>query len=271
MTRLHKPLITRIQQVLEADTRVVAAWLEGSIARGEDDDFSDIDLWIAVKDTRFRSFIDDREQFAAQLGPVVSVLYPKTLGQGDELDSFAILFADQPTTMTCDVDVQKESRKFSFIKDSAAQECQILFDRGNVVKLKPFNPQEVEEYARQIFSDITMRFWYDVPKLAKHLQREDLLDATRVYIDLLEYLVTLYRLMYAPEKVDWGLKDVEYDLPEDAVKELTDCAVPELRVKAFHRQQARLVKRFAKVAKVLSKRLRMELPRALMDAVMRGL
>lgn len=271
MTRLHKPLIVAAQQVLEDDPRVVAAWLEGSIARGEDDDFSDIDLWIAVKDHRFHSFIAEREAFAAKIGPVVSVLYPKTSHQGDVLDSFSIFFADQPTTLVLDVDVQKESRKFWFTKDSAAEECQVLFDRGNVITFKPFNPQEVEDAVRTLFTDVTIRFWHDLPKLTKHLQREDFLDATRVYMDLWEYLVTLYRLMYAPEKAEWGFKDVEYDLPESAVKELYECAVPECSPKAFRKQQERLVKRFARVAKELGRRLRIAPPRQLHDYVLRNL
>lgn len=265
MTRFHKPLIVAAQQILEDDPRVVAAWLEGSIARGEDDDFSDIDLWVAVKDHRFRSFIADREAFAAGIGPVVSILYPKTPDQGDDLDSFSILFANQPATLALDVDVQKESRKFLFTKDSAAEECQVLFDRNNVVTFKPFNPQDVEDAVRELFMDVSVRFWHNLPKLAKHLQREDLLDAVRVYMDLWEYLVVIYRLMYAPEKAAWGLKDVEYDLPEKAVCELYACAVPELSLKAFRKQQERLVQRFVSASKEMGRRLRVETPRRLVE------
>src|SRR5260221_14193953 len=44
-------LLSHIVAVLNADDRVVAAWLTGSLGRGEDDDFSDIDLGVAVRDS----------------------------------------------------------------------------------------------------------------------------------------------------------------------------------------------------------------------------
>ncbi|MFC1598332.1 aminoglycoside 6-adenylyltransferase, partial [Patescibacteria group bacterium] len=191
MTKIHKPILGTIKEVLDADTRVVACWLEGSIARGEDDDFSDIDLWIAVKERSFQDFIDDREQFAAQLGTVVSVLYPKTLGQNDAIDSFQILLEDQPASLTVDVDVQKASRKFHFTKDSAAEECEVIFDKANIIKYKAFNPQAVEEYVGDLFEDTVPRFWHRLPKVKVHLQRGDLLESVDSYKDRLDDLVTL--------------------------------------------------------------------------------
>ena len=41
---------------LEADARVAAAWLTGSIGRGEDDAWSDLDLHIAVYEQHLRAF-----------------------------------------------------------------------------------------------------------------------------------------------------------------------------------------------------------------------
>ena len=44
-------LLAHIVAALNADDRVVAAWLTGSLGRGEDDAFSDIDLGVVVRDT----------------------------------------------------------------------------------------------------------------------------------------------------------------------------------------------------------------------------
>lgn len=266
MTRIHKPLIEKIKIALEDDSRVLAAWLEGSIARGEDDDFSDIDLWISVKDKQFSSFIEEREQFAAKLGTVVSVLYPKTLDQPDEIDSFKILLEDYPTSLSVDVDVQKESRKLRFTKDSSAEELYELFDRGGVIKFKPFNPQEVEEYVQELFEDTITRFWHMLPKIMVLLERNDLLEATDHYLDRLTDLVTLYRIMYSPEKADWGFKDIEYDLEEDVVKKIYSL-YPNSKVKSMRKLTQKLARVFHKQSKVLSKRLRIELPKELTELV----
>lgn len=46
----REALLSRIETVLRADERVVAAWLAGSLGRGDADALSDIDLWIVVAD-----------------------------------------------------------------------------------------------------------------------------------------------------------------------------------------------------------------------------
>ena len=43
-------LIERLTLGLAADDRIAAAWLGGSLGRGDGDDWSDIDLWLAIED-----------------------------------------------------------------------------------------------------------------------------------------------------------------------------------------------------------------------------
>ncbi len=266
MTRLHKPLLEAITEALEEDPRVQAAWLEGSIARNEDDDYSDIDLWVCVKDRGFNSFISDRELFAQKLGDPISVLYPKTPDQDEELDSFQIILEGQPATLTIDVDVQKESRRFHFTKDSAAEECLVLFDKAKIVKFRDFNSAEVEDYVAGLFDDISLRFWHKLPKVTALNRRGDFAEAINQYNERLEELVTLFRIQYTPEKVDWGFKDLEYDLPEDVVKVVYKL-LPSPSPKKFNRQIGQLAKAVVKQSKVVGKQLGARLPKELMNYI----
>ncbi|MBI2411362.1 MAG: nucleotidyltransferase domain-containing protein [Candidatus Kerfeldbacteria bacterium] len=272
MNDSQKIVIGKITEILDQDSRVLAAWLEGSLARKEEDDCSDIDLWISVKDKYFDEFIDEREAFAAKVGSVLSVLYPKTFDQPDELDSFQVIFEDQPLTLTLDVDVQKHTRKFRFTKDSAAQECKVLFDKGGVIEWKPFNPVEVETYAREVFDDVVLRFWHRLPKVLAYAQRNDFLEAMAQYMQRLEELVTLYRVLYTPEKVDWGFKDIEYDLPEEEVKAVYELLpTAKMNARTIKKDVHHLAKTFAKFSHTLSKRLHAELPEALSERVLKEL
>ncbi|MFH1426344.1 MAG: aminoglycoside 6-adenylyltransferase [Candidatus Kerfeldbacteria bacterium] len=270
MAKIHTELMRNIEAALDSDDRVLACWYEGSIARAEDDDYSDIDLWITVKDKDFESFIDDREKFAAQLGDVLSVLYPRVMDQDADIDSFSVVFEDQPITLTLDVDVQKRSRKFTFTKDSDAQECRMIFDKANVIRYKPFNPQQVEQYVEEVYDDLVMRFWHQLPRLKAMIEREDILEATDQYMKRLEDLVTLYRIMYTPEKVDWGFKDIEYDLPGDAVKVIYNL-LPHEAPRALHRQMQKLAGVFSKQTKLTAKRLRVNMPKLLSEHISKGL
>ena len=57
-------LLDRITKILERDQRVIAAWLSGSLSRGDGDGLSDIDLHIVVTDESIRDFIENRRAYA---------------------------------------------------------------------------------------------------------------------------------------------------------------------------------------------------------------
>ena len=266
MTDIHTPLIQKIQEVLEADSRVCAAWLEGSLARKEDDDLSDIDLWICVEDNAFQEFIDQREIFATKIGPVLSLLYPKTHNQPDDLDSFQVIFHDQPITCHLDVDVQKASRDFVFTKDSAAEEHRMLFDRKKVIQTVDGNAKELQAYLHTLTEFTLTQFWHRLPHVLVLLERENLLAAMASYRERLDDLVTLYRIVYTPEKTDWGFKDIEADLPKDVLHTLEDCTA-ELSLKSLKKSTRMLAKAVEKQMKLLRKHVHVEFPSSLVDAV----
>lgn len=266
MTDIHTPLITKIQEVLEADSRVRAAWIEGSIARKEDDDLSDIDLWVCVGDDDFEAFMEDREKFAAKIGPVLSVLYPKTPNQPEELDSFQVVFDDQPITCHLDVDVQKASRDFAFTKDSPAEEHIILFDRGHVIRTVKQDTEALQEYLSTLAEVTLMQFWHRITHVLVMVERENLLGAMAAYRVRLRDLVTLYRIMYTPEKADWMWKDIEADLPKDALHTLTECT-PELTAKSLTKCTRKLASAVEKQMRPLRKHVQVDVPESLINAV----
>jgi predicted nucleotidyltransferase len=69
----REPLLRRIAEQLEVDARVAAAWLTGSIGRGEDDAWSDLDLHVAVYDQHLRAFWVDRHALYERIGRAVLI------------------------------------------------------------------------------------------------------------------------------------------------------------------------------------------------------
>ena len=63
--REQSTLLNGIVEVLEQDDRVAAAWLQGSLSRGDGDALSDIDLWVVVKDEAAREVVAGRQEYAA--------------------------------------------------------------------------------------------------------------------------------------------------------------------------------------------------------------
>lgn len=66
--RERTDLIRVATTALHFDERVVAVWLAGSIGRGDADAYSDIDLWVAIRDGAMDAVREGRRQFVEVLG-----------------------------------------------------------------------------------------------------------------------------------------------------------------------------------------------------------
>lgn len=64
----HEATIERARAAFEPDERVMALWVEGSIARGTSDQWSDVDLHLAVADDAFEEFVANSREVIARLG-----------------------------------------------------------------------------------------------------------------------------------------------------------------------------------------------------------
>ncbi len=67
----HEAVVKRFVAACEADGRVLRAFLGGSNARGEADEFSDLDLYVITTDEGFNEFYAEREVFLQMLGEPV--------------------------------------------------------------------------------------------------------------------------------------------------------------------------------------------------------
>jgi hypothetical protein len=67
----QKALIRRARHVLSSDDRVLGVWLAGSFARGTDDQFSDVDLWVVVNQDDIDGFCDDWPVLSDEIAPTV--------------------------------------------------------------------------------------------------------------------------------------------------------------------------------------------------------
>jgi hypothetical protein len=73
-THERENLIRELTKQLEQDVRISTAWLSGSIARGDDDWLSDVDLFVAVSDDSIEEIVRARHKFAAQaIAPILSM------------------------------------------------------------------------------------------------------------------------------------------------------------------------------------------------------
>src|SRR5947209_272643 len=66
--RAREATIERLKALATADHRVVACWLQGSLADGSADALSDIDAYLAMRDADFDAVFADRRALVEHLG-----------------------------------------------------------------------------------------------------------------------------------------------------------------------------------------------------------
>ena len=66
--------LAQTTSIIQADPRVVAAWLFGSLGRGDADELSDIDLFVIVEDEAHEAVERNRTEFMAQVDEPLLIL-----------------------------------------------------------------------------------------------------------------------------------------------------------------------------------------------------
>jgi predicted nucleotidyltransferase len=78
---LHRAFIARAVELLAADPRVVGIAAAGSYADNAMDEFSDIDLVVAVEPAHHRAVMQERQRMASQIGPLLASFTGEHVGE----------------------------------------------------------------------------------------------------------------------------------------------------------------------------------------------
>jgi predicted nucleotidyltransferase len=205
-------IILYVQNFLEFRAHVYALWLEGADARGKVDDYSDIDLWLDVEDGHEETVLGELEQHLRQLAPL-ELVYKKPHPH-PQLKQWFFRFANTSEFLMLDVCVQSHSRHITF---GAGDPVQVLFDKANVIRFARVEVVNIVEQARAVQAEVELyKVW-----VLKAVKRGQGLEALSYYLEcILEPLVQVLRLRHTPEKIEYGFKHLDNDLPAEAVKRL---------------------------------------------------
>ena len=173
-------LLDKITALLQHDQRIAASWLEGSLGRREEDELSDLDLWVVVKNEFISQLVNERRNYAAQIGdPILFVEAPQNAPLGGGY--LAAGYAAPAGPHLVDWNWQPESLAF------LPGQISLLFDRAGLPRHdRPghiINQVVTEELLNKPDHFISF-FWMMLLITAKHIARqspraEELLNITR--------------------------------------------------------------------------------------------
>lgn len=177
----REALLQRITHALEADERIVAAWLHGSLGRGDADALSDIDLTIIVADEHSPRVNAERQAYAARIGQLVLVQEaPHNAPPGGAF--LLVMYEGLAGPLQVDWNWQPLSQAH------LPTDARILFNRAQLA------PESVvaRPTDQQVADDLTSRtvfFWMMVQIAAKKIARHQLWAAL-IVINYLQHTLS---------------------------------------------------------------------------------
>jgi len=186
--RTRDDLLAHITATLEADPRVVAAWLSGSFGRGVDDAWSDLDLHLAVADEDYAPFLDDRRAFYRRFGEPLLVQreMPSNAMPGS---TFQLVIYRGPVEVDWTIGPSSQAVR--------VPETTLLFARRPISLDTP--PPLSRDDRREMASDALTFFWAMAPIAIKFAGRGESRRASS-QIDLLTgSFIQLWRVVELPD------------------------------------------------------------------------
>jgi predicted nucleotidyltransferase len=202
-------VIARLVESCTSDERVAAAFLGGARARGEDDEFSDIDVSVIVADDAYTEVTAGRDAFVRRFG---EPLFLEDFG--NEHLTF-VIFADG-------TDLELHLLRKSDLRSILSGPHRVLLDKEGILEGMEFPLPELDREARtEELRKILFWFWHDVGHFTTAIGRGLLWWAAGQLEALRNYCVNLVRIGQdgaAEDEPYWKL-DVEISTePLDALR-----------------------------------------------------
>lgn len=220
-----KPEITReriieyLRNFASSKDYVFAMWLEGADGLDKVDGYSDIDFWFDVKKEYRESFLHECIKELQKFGEIDSRVdeIRKEIAQSN------IHLANTSEYLTLDICVQSHEIRgldaTCFAKNDLAEKPLVLFDKHNIITFKETPEPNIEEL-QKAFNNSKNRILQS-SRVTKYINRNQYGEAYLKYIEnIADPLVTIARIIYIPNHLDYGLCHVNDHLPQEIVQQL---------------------------------------------------
>ena len=212
-------IIEHLKNFAFSKNYVFAMWLEGADGLNQVDEYSDIDFWFDVEKSHQESFLNECIDELKKLGKIdsrVDDIRPEIAQSNLHLENTS-------EYLTLDICVQSHEIRgasgSTFYKDDIAEQPVILFDKNNVIVIKESHDLDIDKI-KKLFKTSKNRISQE-SRVKKYINRKQYLEAYSKYIDnIADPLVTIARLIYAPNQVDYGLCHISNHLPKEVVEQL---------------------------------------------------
>ena len=219
----RREIIERLTEALEPSESVRALWMMGSIAFNRLDELSDIDLVLDVRPDRIGETWNAIESTLESLAPLdYTYEVAQPAWHGHEQRFFHL--DGTPQHLMIDVVMMASGQGLRFDEVERHGTPAVLFDKDGIVTTAHVDPAEIRTKLRARLDSIESLLPLAYSLVAREIERGRSLDAFGFYQRfVVDNLVTLARMKHDPNRHDFGLRYLGFDLPRDLMRRVEAC------------------------------------------------
>ncbi|GIP31809.1 hypothetical protein [Paenibacillus sp. J2TS4] len=216
LTRDH--ILSHLEEGLQKHPSIWAMWLEGSDGTGSSDEYSDIDIVVAVEDGFESETISLCEQLLSELSSLDLSYEEPRHNPSNRYKVFHL--ENTPESLLLDVSVQGPSMNFPFVRENDSENPKIIFDKKGVVRYTDLNQSELKHKLQNRLYHLENTIQQKV-RVEKYVKRGKFIEAMGYYQKfIMTPLIELLRIKYKPINSDYYIVCISKHLPEDVIQQL---------------------------------------------------
>lgn len=225
------PIIERLNSL----QGMQAVWEGGAIAFDRVDDWSDIDLAVVVEDSKMQEAFTAVEEAIESVTPIETVYEIKQPGwEGHEQKFYKLKGASK--FLLIDLSVIKESAPDKLLEPEIHGKAKVHFDKTGVTKQYSLDN---DAHSKRIKNSIArLKLVHEVFGMMpeKEINRGNHIEAVVLYYNyILRSLLEALKIKHTPERFNFFVRYVHYELPPDIVNRLQNlyyvCSPEDLKMK----------------------------------------
>lgn len=193
--------VEAITESLKKDKRVKSIFLKGSMGRGEEDEFSDVDLYCLVEEGDLASFVQDRIRHLEAYGKLLFhddlfIIAPQIIAVYEDLLHIDLFTVTEKTF--------KQKDYFKVIHDPE-------------FRMRPFEEGQNLLLSDADFHDFAVDTGWFLFQYYKAMRRGNDLWAAEMLQHVMRNFSSVLLQRYKPDRAQLGFKTLEASLPEEHV------------------------------------------------------
>lgn len=219
-TLTRQEIIQALRARLEPLDYVQAMWEGGAAAFNRVDEWSDIDLQVAVDDDYAAQTFPIVEEVLQSLSPIdLRYEIPQPAWHGHAQVFYRLSKASK--FLLIDFVVIKKSNPLKFLEPEIHGNAVVYFDKSNVTKVEPLDRIKWNAKLHERVNTLRVTFDLFQSLTLKELNRHNPIEALAFYNGYtLRPLVEALRILYAPTRYNFHTRYVHYELPAELVHRL---------------------------------------------------